>query len=230
MIPIGDDQVRGARPAYVNWALVAASVLLFLYEASLSRPALEELFRSYGFVPAAVMKGERLWTLLTSMFLHGGWLHIAGNMAFLWVFGDNIEAVLGHVRYLAFYLLGGLAAGVGQVLSAPSSTVPGVGASGAIAAVLGAYIVIFPRSRVRILVFLGLFATVTRVRAAVFLGIWIVMQLMSGLAGLGASTAQAGGVAWFAHIGGFAFGLAAGVLTRNRARRFELSRPEARPE
>ena len=221
MIPIGDDQVRGAGPPIVNWALIALSTVVFVYEVTLSAPALEHLVGSYGVVPATVLQGQGLLTLLTSMFLHGGWLHLIGNMLFLWVFGDNIEAVLGHVGYLVFYLLGGLAATGGQILASTTSTVPSIGASGAIAAVLGAYIVMFPRSRVRVLLFLGLFVTVTRVRALVFLGIWIVTQFLYGFASLGTSTAQTEGVAWFAHIGGFAFGLAAGVLMRGRARRLE---------
>jgi len=221
MIPIGDDQVRGAGPPIVNWALIALCTVVFVYEVTLSGPALEHLVGSYGVVPATVLQGQGLLTLLTSMFLHGGWLHLIGNMLFLWVFGDNIEAVLGHVGYLVFYLLGGLAATGGQILASTTSTVPSIGASGAIAAVLGAYIVMFPRSRVRVLLFLGLFVTVTRVRALVFLGIWIVTQFLYGFASLGPSTAQTEGVAWFAHIGGFAFGLAAGVLMRGRARRLE---------
>ena len=222
MIPIGDDQVRGARAPIVNWALIAICTVVFVYELTLGEAGVERLFQAYGAVPAAVMQGQGLIGLLTSMFLHGGWMHLIGNMLFLLVFGDNIEAVLGHIGYLAFYLVGGLAGGAAQVLAASSSEVPVVGASGAIAAVLGAYIVMFPRSRVRALLFLGLFATVTRVRAVIFLGVWIVMQLLSGIASLApATTADVGGVGWFAHIGGFAFGLAVGALMRGRAKRLE---------
>jgi len=161
--------------------------------------------------------------LLTSIFLHGGWLHLIGNMLFLWVFSDNIEAVLGAPLYLAFYLAGGLAASLAHILSGPASTIPSVGASGAIAAVLGAYIVMFPQSRVRLLVLFGYRAGVTRVSAIVFLGIWAVTQFFSGVASLGVPTAQTGGVAWFAHIGGFVFGLAIGALLRGRAARAALT-------
>jgi len=225
VIPIGDDRIAGARTPVVNWVLIAVNTLVFIYEVTLSQPALERLVTGYGVIPAAVAQGEGWLTLLTSMFLHGGWLHLIGNMVFLWVFGDNIEAVLGHLGYLAFYLLGGLAASAGHILSNAASTVPSVGASGAIAAVLGAYIVMFPRANVRVLLFLGLFATVTRVTAIVFLGFWIVTQLLSGFASLGAPTAQTEGVAWFAHIGGFAFGAAAGLLLRGRARELAYEQP-----
>jgi len=223
MIPLGDDQVRGAGSAIANWALIAINAVVFVYEITLGEPAIERLFQTYGVVPAAVTHGQGLIGLLTSMFLHGGWLHLVGNMLFLGIFGDNVEAVLGHVGYLAFYLLGGLAGSAGQILAGPSSTLPSVGASGAIAAVLGAYIVMFPRSRVRVLLILGFFFTVTRVRAVVFLGVWIVLQLLSGVASLSASTTTSdlGGVGWFAHIGGFIFGLAGGVLMHGRAKRLE---------
>ena len=222
MIPIGDDQVRGARPAFVNWALIAVCTVVFVYEVTLGEAGVERLFQVYGVVPAAIMQGEGLLSLLTSIFLHGGWMHLIGNMLFLLIFGDNIEAVLGHIGYLFFYLVGGLVGSAAQILAGPGSEVPIVGASGAIAAVLGAYIVMFPRSRVRALVFLGVFFTVTRVRAVIFLGVWIAMQLLSGIASLGeAMRADVGGVGWFAHIGGFIFGLAVGALLRGRAGRLE---------
>jgi len=218
MIPIGDDQVRGASPPVVNWVLIAINVLVFIYQVTLSEPALEGLFFSWGVIPAEVVQGDGWLTLLTSMFLHGGWLHLIGNMVFLWVFGDNIEAVLGHVAYLGFYLLGGLAASAAHILTNLGSTIPSVGASGAIAAVLGAYVVMFPRSRIKVLLLLGFFATVTRVTALLFLGFWIVSQFLNGFASLGAPTAQTEGVAWFAHIGGFTFGVLGGLLLRGRAR------------
>lgn len=222
MIPIGDDQVRGGKPAIVNWVLVAICVIVFVYELLLGEAGVERFFQLYGAVPAAIVQGEGLIGLLTSIFLHGGWMHLIGNMLFLLVFGDNIEAVLGHAGYLLFYLAGGLAGNAAQILSASSSEVPIVGASGAIAAVLGAYILMFPRSRVRALIFLGVFFTVTRVRAVIFLGVWIATQLFSGIASLAPSTtADVGGVGWFAHIGGFVFGLLVGVLMRGRARRLE---------
>lgn len=219
MFPIGDEDVRGAGPPFVTWALIAINTLVFLYEASLSQQALQDFIFRWGVVPANITQGVGLATLLTSMFLHGGWVHLIGNMLFLWVFGDNIEAVTGHVLYLGFYLLGGLAASLAHIFFNLGSEVPSVGASGAIAAVLGAYIVMFPRSQVRVLVFLGYRAGVTRVTALVFLGIWAITQLFNGVASLGAPTAQTGGVAFWAHIGGFVFGLLGGFLFRNRAGR-----------
>lgn len=224
MFPIGDDNVRGAGPPIITWALLAINVLVFLLEATLANAGLEQFIRQYGMIPAEIVRGQDLYTLLTSMFLHGGWLHLIGNMLFLWVFSDNIEAVLGKFLYVAFYLFGGLAASAAHILSAPGSGVPSVGASGAIAAVLGAYIVMFPRSRVRLLYFLGYYMGVTRTRAIVFLGLWGVMQLFSGVASLGVQTAQTGGVAWFAHLGGFVFGLLIGFALKGRARTFQLVR------
>jgi membrane associated rhomboid family serine protease len=216
MFPIGDDDIHGAPPALVTWGLVALNVLIFLYQLTLGEAALRNFFLTFGAIPALILQGERLFTLLTSMFLHGGWLHIIGNMVFLLVFGDNVETVMGKFGYLVFYLVGGLAAAAAFIALNPDTTVPMLGASGALAAVLGAYIVMFPRSQVRALVFLGFFVTITRVTAFVFLGIWFVLQLFQGIGTLGAN--QTGGVAYWAHIGGFVFGLVVGLLLRGRAR------------
>lgn len=152
------------------------------------------------------------------MFMHGGWMHLIGNMVFLWVFGDNIEAVLGHAGYLIFYLAGGLAASAAHIFFNINSSIPSLGASGAIAAVLGAYVVMFPRSRVRMLVLLGFRGFVTRVSALIFLGVWFITQFLSGVASLGPATAETSGVAFWAHIGGFVFGLVGGLLLRGRTR------------
>jgi membrane associated rhomboid family serine protease len=217
MFPIGDTEVKGAGPGIVTIGLIVVNVLVFLYEAMLSQQALENFIYNYGVIPAQVAQGEGLGTLFTSMFIHGGWLHLIGNMLFLWVFGDNIEAVLGKVWYIIFYLAGGLAASAAHILFNWDSTIPSVGASGAIAAILGAYIVMFPQSRIQLFVLTGLGAGVTRVTALVFLGIWAIMQLFSGLASLGVETAQTGGVAFWAHLGGFVFGLAAGFLFKGSA-------------
>ncbi len=219
MFPIGDDEVQGAGPALSTWGLLIANVLVFLYEASLSTGALERFITQYGVVPREIVSGVDLGTLVTSMFLHGGWLHLIGNMLFLWVFSNNIEAVMGSGGHLAFYGAGGLAASLAHILSDPSSNIPSVGASGAIAAILGAYIVLFPQSRVRLLVFTGAYIGVTRASALAFLGLWAIMQFFSGVASLGVPTAQTAGVAWFAHIGGFTFGLLVGWILRNRGRR-----------
>src|SRR6266540_5152121 len=164
------------------------------------------------------------WTVVTSMFMHGGWLHVLGNMWFLWVFGNNIEDSMGHARFVAFYLLSGVAAAAAQVLVSPSSVVPMVGASGAISGVMGAYILLYPRVRVHTLVTLGFFATTVALPAYVMLGYWILLQFLGGLpqmAGL-----ESGGVAFFAHIGGFAAGL---LLIRAFAREEYLMRRPTLP-
>jgi len=216
MFPVGDTEVKGAGPGVVTIGLIVLNVVVFLYEAILSQQALEQFIYNFGVIPAQIVQGEGLGTLLTSMFLHGGWLHLIGNMLFLWVFGDNIEAILGKIGYLAFYLAGGLAASAAHILLSWDSTIPSVGASGAIAAVMGAYVVMFPHSQIKLLV-LGRGAGMTRVTALFFLGIWAVMQLFSGLASLGVETAQTGGVAFWAHIGGFVFGVVVGFLFRGMA-------------
>jgi membrane associated rhomboid family serine protease len=216
MFPIGDDEVRGAGFGFVNFILIAINVIVFLFEATLDPAATQDFITRWGVIPTQILQGSQLITLLTSMFLHGGWLHLIGNMVFLWVFGDNVEAVFGHFGYLIFYLVGGLAASAAHIFFNPGSAIPSVGASGAISAVLGAYIVMFPRSQVRTLIFWGLGGFITRVSALIFLGIWFITQFLSGIASVG-SIAQTGGVAVWAHIGGFVFGLIIGLLFKGRA-------------
>lgn len=215
MIPIGDTPIRSRTPAYITYLLILINSIVWLYEASLGS-GVEQFVITYGAIPAEITSGRDLYTLLTSMFLHGGWLHIIGNMVFLWIFGDNVEAVLGKLPYLIFYLLGGIAASLTQALLSPTSTVPSVGASGAIAAVMGAYIIMFPRAQVRLLIGYGY---ITRVSAILFLGIWFIIQLFNGIASLGVPTAQTSGVAFWAHVGGFLFGAPVGLLFKGRARR-----------
>ncbi len=222
MFPIGDDEVRGAGPGFLTISLVVLNVLVFLYELSLSPIGLDSFINRYGVVPASVVQGRQLDSLVTSMFLHGGFYHILGNMLFLGVFGDNIEAVLGKVLFLVFYLAGGLAASAAQILINVNSTIPMVGASGAISAVLGAYILMFPRSRVKLLIFTGFGIHITRIRAAGFLGFWAVSQVLNGFASLGIQTVETGGVAFWAHIGGFVFGVLIGFLYRRHARRLSF--------
>ncbi len=221
MFPIGDDQVRGASPGVITIGLIVLNALIFVFEATLSIPELEAFITQYGTIPAEIVRGQDWYTLLTSMFLHGGWFHLIGNMLFLWVFGDNIEAVLGKIAYLVFYLLGGLGASLAHIFANVGSSIPSVGASGAIAAVLGAYIVMFPHSRVRVLV-LAYRVGIARITALMFIGLWAVTQFFNGIASLGVQTAQTDGVAWWAHIGGFAVGLAVGFLLRGRAARMPL--------
>ena len=219
MFPIDDQEVRGAGRGLVNWALIIINVLVFVFMITLDQEAQRAFINQYGVIPAEILQGQDLYALLTSMFLHGGWLHLIGNMLYLWVFGDNIEAVIGHIGYLIFYLLGGLAASAAHIALNAGSSVPSVGASGAVAAILGAYIVMFPESKVKALVLSGAYMRVTRVSALLFIGFWIVLQFFYGFASLGVETAQTGGVAYFAHIGGFLLGLIGGfVFRRSNAR------------
>jgi len=210
MIPLRDT-IPSARVPIVNYAVIAANVLVFCYEVSLGGRQAELLIKHWGLVPS----NFAVETLLTSMFLHGGWLHVLGNMLYLYIFGDNVEDRLGHLRYLLFYLLCGAAAGATQALSSPGSAVPMVGASGAIAGVSGAYFLFFPTARVVTLVPIFLFLQVVEIPAVFFLLIWFLWQLMSGVATLG-SRAAVGGVAFWAHIGGFVAGMALGPALRER--------------
>jgi membrane associated rhomboid family serine protease len=222
MFPIGDDDVRGAGPGVLTIVLVLINVAVFIAEVTIFRPGLSEFFSEYGVVPAQVLEGRQLYSFLTSLFLHGGWFHLISNMVFLWIFGDNVEAALGRVIYPIFYLVGGIAASLTHVAVSPNSTLPSVGASGAIGAILGAYIVMFPRSQVRVLLLFGFFMVIRRITAILFLGIWFAMQFFSGIASIGAETAQTGGVAVWAHVGGFVFGVLVGLLFRGRAKDLTL--------
>jgi membrane associated rhomboid family serine protease len=227
MFPIKDD-IPTRRFPVVTVALVAACVLVyFVIERggwSLGATG-EQRVADFGAIPYELTHpGQQLgdgapwWvTIFTSMFLHGGFLHLAGNMLFLWIFGGTIEDSMGRARFLTFYLLGGVVALGGQVLVDPGSTVPTVGASGAIAAVLGGYALLYPRARVVTLVLLVFFMTIVELPAVAMLGLWIAMQVAFGVADLAQPVGGDGGVAYFAHVGGFLFGLAAIRLVANRA-------------
>ena len=226
VIPIGDADVRRGTTPYVNIGLIAINVLVFLYMLQLGDEDRFIFTYTHGFIPAELTQGldfmdlrtrfsgtldidspyGNLATMFTSMFLHGGFLHIIGNMLFLWVFGDNIEDRLGHVKYLLFYLGAGLAATWTQVAINPDSQIPMVGASGAIAGVLGAYLLTYPFSRINTLI-IFYFITFIRVPALYLLGFWFVWQIFSGWGSLGPQTSSTGGVAYFAHIGGFVAGV-----------------------
>jgi len=210
IFPYGDDQVKDGHFPLFSYALIALNIAVFLYETSLPPQALEIFFLRYGATPDAILHGHQLYSLFTSMFLHGGWMHLIGNMVFLWIFADNIEAVVGNVRFLIFYFIGGLAAHALHIYFNPVSDIPTVGASGAISAVMGAYLLLFPGSKIRMLFFILPF----RVPAFLFLLFWVFQQWLSGLASLKVDTAESNGVAWWAHIGGFAFGVLAGVRFR----------------
>ncbi len=224
MFPINDNNPTRTT-AYVTYALITINILVFIYELSLTPPQLERFFQLYSVVPkelTASLNGipvaqvvpEPL-TLVTSQFLHGGFAHIFGNMLFLWIFGNNIEDQLGHIKYLIFYIACGILAALAQWIFSTQSGIPSLGASGAIAGVLGAYILRFPRARVRTLLFLGPFITFPQIPAIFFLGIWFVQQTLYGFASLSVRTnvgMESGGVAYFAHIGGFVFGAILGPL------------------
>ena len=208
-------------------ALIGANVAAFAYELSLGS-ALEGFLREYGVVPARLAgqwsAGARGWgelaPVLTAMFLHGGWLHLVLNLWFLWIFGDNDEDRIGHSRYLVLYLAAGTAATLAHVIANPASTLPTVGASGAIAGVLGAYFLAYPRARVTTLIPIFVFIHVAVLPAWVVLGMWFALQFLSGALSLATTQASAGGVAWWAHIGGFAAGfLLMPLLTIGRGRR-----------
>lgn len=206
--PIGDDNVKGGHKPFFTYLFLFSNIALFLYELQLGENL--PLFLShYAFVPSEIVQFQDIHALFTSMFLHGGWLHLIGNMMFLWVFADNIEAVLGNFRFLFFYIVGGLVAGLAQAFLFPYAMTPTLGASGAIAAVLGAYLVMFPASRIKLLFIIFSF----RVPSIVFLGIWIIQQLMNGYGAL-SENFDNGGVAWWAHIGGFVYGFIAGIYYR----------------
>lgn len=216
MIPLRDVNPRHRFPL-VTVLLILANVAVFAVEAlTPSEQALNELILTWGLVPARLgsLEPSAFATIITSMFLHSGFMHIAGNMLYLWIFGDNIEGALGSARFLLFYLLCGVGAAMGQYYVSPTSQVPMVGASGAISGVMGAYLLLYPRAEVETLILLGWWARLVRLPAVVVLGLWIVLQLFSGLASLGAEAS--GGVAFFAHIGGFVAGLVLVLILRRR--------------
>ncbi|MEW6566635.1 MAG: rhomboid family intramembrane serine protease [Chloroflexota bacterium] len=221
MFPLRDTTRSRSFP-WVNWALILVTTLVFLFETSLSPSAAERLLFNYGLIPARLSLLNPLpWaTLLSSVFLHGGWFHLISNMWMLYIFGDNVEDRMGSGLYLVFYLAAGIVAGLAQAFFSPTSSVPTVGASGAIAGVLGAYFVLFPRGRVLTFVPLFFVPWLVEIPAYIFLGIWFFSQLSSGLLAFGAA-ASFSGIAWWAHIGGFAFGLLL-ALPFKRPRRPEV--------
>jgi membrane associated rhomboid family serine protease len=214
VIPLRDVIPSRTTPV-VTVTIILINAVVFLYETSLAERALERFVFAYGLVPALFDPAA----VLTSMFLHGGWMHFLGNMLYLWIFGDNVEDRLGHGRFVFFYLLCGIAAALAQVWMSPLSRIPMVGASGAIAGVMGAYFVLFPHSRVLTLVPIFFIIELVEIPAIFFLGIWFVMQFLSGVGSIGVDTTQdVGGVAFWAHVAGFAAGLA-GVLLFRRPER-----------
>ena len=210
MFPVGDDNSQRRTTPVVTFALIGLNVLVFLAELSGG----DQFITEWAFVPARFSEdpGANAVTLFSAMFMHGGWLHLFGNMLFLWIFGDNVEDRFGHGKFLIFYLLAGLAATFSQYWVSPESGIPNVGASGAIAGVLGAYILLFPQSRVNVL--LG--RQIVAMPAFAVLGMWIVLQLVSGVGTIAVTDESAGGIAYMAHIGGFVSGLLMTFLFRGR--------------
>jgi membrane associated rhomboid family serine protease len=208
MFPVS-DVIPSRRTPYVTIGLIALNSIVFLYEFRLSAEELQLLVGRYGVIPAEVGRA----TLVTSVFLHAGWLHFLGNMLYLWIFGDNVEDRLGHARFLVFFLACGGAAAMGHVFANPGSDVPLIGASGAIAGVMGAYFVLYPRSRVLAAVFLVVYLDLIEIPALYFLGIWFLMQLSVGLATMGAEVAAGASAIW-AHVAGFLAGALTGAAMK----------------
>lgn len=213
MIPLRDDVPTRTFPI-VTVILIAANVAIYLYQLFLSESAYTAMVYRWAYIPFEYTGGGQVVpdlavpygvTVITSMFLHGGFMHVAGNMLYLWIFGNNIEDYLGKVKFIIFYVISGFAAVATYTIFDPHSQVPLIGASGAIAGVMGAYMVLYPKARVQTLIFLGFFIQAVRIPAKILLVFWFVLQIISGLPGL-MGPSQGGGVAWFAHVGGFVFG------------------------
>jgi membrane associated rhomboid family serine protease len=213
MIPLRDSQPSYSTP-FITIGIIVANVLIFFYEVTLDPFSRNHFVSEYALIPARL----DLLNLFTSMFLHGGWMHIIGNMWFLWIYGDNVEDIMGHGKYLLFYLLCGAAAGVVHLVFNFDSRIPTVGASGAIAGVMGAYLFKFPRSRIVTLVPIFVFFTTFEIPASIILVYWFVIQLFSGVGEFASARGDQGGVAWFAHIGGFLAGVVLVMMMRTRER------------
>ncbi|HET9409812.1 MAG TPA: rhomboid family intramembrane serine protease [Candidatus Sulfotelmatobacter sp.] len=228
MLPLKDDQPRYSTP-YVNYFFIALNLAIYFFQATLDQRSYIQFLRQFGVVPAhlsGLLSGSDRYTaaqvflpFVTSMFVHGGWLHVVGNMWILYIFGDNVEDYVGHFKYIVFYLLSGLIAMLTQVATSPNSTFPCVGASGAIAGVLGAYFMLYPRARVLTWLF---FIVVVYIPAWIWLGFWFVMQFFSGEEALSMARTghDSGGVAFWAHVGGFIAGVVMIKLFRERPRRY----------
>ena len=209
LIPLSDASRRPVRMPIVTGAIVMVNVIVFVLELTRG----DAFVTQWSAVPAQITSGHNWITILTAMFMHGSWSHIIGNMVFLWAFGPEIEDAMGRGRYLAFYLIGGLVAMVAQIAGGPHSTVPNLGASGAIAAVMGAFIVTYPRDQIKSLLFIFVFFRMTFIPAALLIGFWFLMQLVHAGA---VAQVQTGGVAYLAHVGGFIFGAATARLFESR--------------
>jgi membrane associated rhomboid family serine protease len=244
MIPFKDYAGPRRRFPLITWGLIIANIIVFIYELKLGS-ALQSFVFAYGVVPIALVHGVPqtslqgippnmpfqtpnpvYLTLITSQFIHSGFLHIGGNMLFLYIFGDNVEDRMGHLPFLIFYLFCGIVAGLTQVYVAPNSAIPSIGASGAIAGVLGSYLVLFPWARVRTVIFIVIFFTIVTIPAIILIGIWFALQFFDGVTSLAQAQQNMGGVAYFAHVGGFISGLIITLLFFPRLRpRNQISYP-----
>jgi membrane associated rhomboid family serine protease len=215
MIPIR-DQIPTRHVPIINYILIAANVIVFIFQW-LSGPYEEALVYEFALIPASFISNLSLGDftdIFTSMFMHAGWAHIGGNMLYLWIFGDNVEDSMGSVKYFLFYLIGGIAASMTHIFTNPGSQIPTVGASGAIAAVLGAYLILYPQSKVLTIIPLGFFIRMATVPASIVLGLWFILQFFSGVLSLGGP--DVGGVAFWAHIGGFVAGIVMAKLFKKK--------------
>jgi len=204
MIPLSDASRRPDRFSAVTTGIIIVNVVVFLLELAGG----DEFVKQWSVIPADIVAGRHWITILTAMFMHGGFVHILGNMVFLWAFGPELEDAMGRMRYFTFYLLSGITASLAQIAVMPSSTVPNLGASGAIAGVMGAFLVTYPRDQIRTVLLLGIFTRVTMIPAALLIGLWFLIQLFDGVGAV--AEVQTGGVAYMAHVGGFIFGALAG--------------------
>ena len=200
MVPLRDASREPSRYPIVTTSIIVVNVVVFLLELMEG----EAFVKQWALVPADIASGHHLVTIITAMFMHGGWMHIIGNMIFLWAFGPQIEDAMGPIRYLIFYLASGVVASMAQVAAIPTSTVPNLGASGAIAGVMGAFLVTYPSDQIRTLVMFGIFVRVTFIPAALLIGVWFIIQLFNQVGAV--ANVQGGGVAYVAHVGGFIFG------------------------
>lgn len=217
MFPLGDASRRLLSFPVVTITIIIINVFVFMLELAGGDPFITQ----WSLVPANISAGRDWITILTAMFMHGGWLHILGNMVFLWAFGPQLEDLLGSIPYLMFYLLGGIAASLAQILIAPQSEIPNLGASGAIAAVMGAFLITYPNDRIRTLVLSFYYSRVALIPAIVLVGLWFLIQVFSELGSITSAAIVNGGVAYMAHIGGFLFGLAAVRLFETSNRRMQ---------
>lgn len=219
MFPLYDENPSKTFP-FITISIIIVNIGIFIKELSLGSN-LHQFIQQYALIPSNIAHGYGYITLITSMFIHGGFLHVLGNMLYLWIFGNNIEDTLGHFKFVLFYILSGLGGALGQIIVSPNSQIPIIGASGAVAGILAAYLIMFPTARIATLVPIFLFLQVIRLPAIIVIGFWIVIQFLNGIAVINGQTANTGGgIAWFAHIGGFLAGtILILILPKKRKRR-----------